>query len=89
MPTAELSADVFKKFVADLPKRYEAYIKREIEEAKRQTEIVYFCNWLESNCDDEEIIRIGLVSISCILPPFLYDKIKPWIDMYEQEISTK
>ena len=90
MPTAELSADVFKKVIDDFPGRYEKYIERQMEEAKRQTEIVDFCNWLEGSCKDEEIMAIGLMSISCVpLPPFLYGKIKPWIDRYEQETSTK
>jgi len=67
-----------------------SFMKCEEETRERINKSFDFYNWLKDNCNDEIIVSIGASSIGVpMLPPFMYDKIKPWIDRYEKEKITK
>ena len=86
---AKLNPDNLKSFL-DSVIDGSSFRKYEEETRERINKSFDFYNWLKDNCNDEIIVSIGGSSIGVpMLPPFMYDKIKPWIDRYEQEKVTK
>jgi len=51
-----------------------------------------FYNWMVENCTDSKMVHDVMVLngfFQIVMPKPVYDKIKPWIDRYKQETSTK
>ena len=89
----QLSSDSIEKCIDVIKNRQgtDLFTDFERKRCKDQVEIIKFYSWLEVNCQDVNVLSI--VGILCInsLPinKVMYDKIKPWIDRYEQEKLTK
>ncbi|GEM_PF-4259487 len=69
-------------------KEFEMKIKRWEERAKERHEVGGFYEWLKGNCQDQETILFGKCAVavagSIPIPRFMYDKLKPWMDKYDQ-----
>ena len=83
----ELNPDNLKSFIDSIIDG-SSFRRYKEEKRKRINKSFDFYNWLKDSCNDEIIVSIGAGIIGVpILPPSMYEKIKPWIDRYEKEIK--